>query len=256
MRLAKWFRRQEFRALVPTGAKPEAIFPLRISEAVVTQKDMNCEQGFSAVILAYYNRTTHNIHIHADSDSDSNQRTVMDNPTRSESSASCAPSTQFQRTPPPSPSKQMWKTSLVVMMIVWVFPHCHGFALLPTTPGRSYHQQIRNLSPHNTRIQSQSSTPLHSIMIDFEPSLFPILFDPHIPTNMDTNVEVEILTDISHIVMDFSTFFSPSKSVLRCLLVLGRLIILYTDYLPDHTIHSEELVVQILLLLLTMSGRS
>jgi hypothetical protein len=62
------------------------------------------------------------------------------------------------------------------------------------------------------------------------------------------DVEAEFLTDVSHIIMDFSGFFTLSKSLLKVYSVVGRILVLLADYLPDHTIHSEELLVQLFLL--------
>jgi hypothetical protein len=65
--------------------------------------------------------------------------------------------------------------------------------------------------------------------------------------------EVEVLTDMSHMVMDFSGFFGPSKSLLRLCSVLGRILIIGADYLPDHNVHPEELVIQLVLLAINLS---
>jgi hypothetical protein len=62
------------------------------------------------------------------------------------------------------------------------------------------------------------------------------------------NVEAEVLTDVSHVIMDFPGFFIPSKSLLKIYSVVGRILVLLADYLPDHCIHSEELLVQLVLL--------
>jgi hypothetical protein len=66
------------------------------------------------------------------------------------------------------------------------------------------------------------------------------------------DIEAEVLTDMSHVVMDFSVFFSPSKPLLRLFSIVGRMLVIYADYLPDHAILPEELVVQLFLLGVSM----
>jgi hypothetical protein len=72
-------------------------------------------------------------------------------------------------------------------------------------------------------------------------------------TIMNPSVEAEVLTDMSHVMMDFSGFFTPSRSLLRCFSVVGRILVLSADYLPDHTVHPEELAVQLFLLAYSLS---
>jgi hypothetical protein len=71
---------------------------------------------------------------------------------------------------------------------------------------------------------------------------------------MTPDVEAEVLTDMAHVMMDFSGFLiTPSKSMLRCLsVVVGRILVLSADYLPDHTVHPEELFVQLFLLAVSL----
>jgi hypothetical protein len=74
---------------------------------------------------------------------------------------------------------------------------------------------------------------------------------------MTPDVEAEVLTDVSHVMMDFSGFLpndTPSKSMLRCFsVVVGRILVLSADYLPDHTVHPEELAVQLFLLTVSLN---
>ena len=73
-------------------------------------------------------------------------------------------------------------------------------------------------------------------------------------TLLNPIVEAEVLTDISHVMMDFAVFFTPSRSLLRCLSVVGRILVLSADYLPDHAVHPEELAVQLFLLAASLSN--
>jgi hypothetical protein len=74
---------------------------------------------------------------------------------------------------------------------------------------------------------------------------------------INPDVEAEVLTDMSHVLMGFSGFLTtgtPSNSTLRCLSVaVGRILILFADYLPDHTVHPEELAVQLFLLTVSLN---
>ena len=65
---------------------------------------------------------------------------------------------------------------------------------------------------------------------------------------MDPNVEAEVLTDISHIALDFTSLLNSSKALLKKTSVLGRVLIIFADYIPDHSIHPEELVIQLFML--------
>jgi hypothetical protein len=66
------------------------------------------------------------------------------------------------------------------------------------------------------------------------------------------DIEAEALTDMSHVVLDFSVFFSPSKQQLRLFSIVGRILVISADYIPDHTILPEELVDQLFLLGVSM----
>ena len=72
------------------------------------------------------------------------------------------------------------------------------------------------------------------------------------PQGVSVELETEVLTDVSHVVLDFSSFLTPSKSVLRLCSVVGRVLILSVDYLPDHRINPEELAIQLFLLAVSL----
>ena len=64
----------------------------------------------------------------------------------------------------------------------------------------------------------------------------------------DSNMEAEVLTDIAHVTMDLFGFASPSKLLLRYLSVVGRVFVIGADYVVDHSIHPEELAIQLFLM--------
>lgn len=62
-------------------------------------------------------------------------------------------------------------------------------------------------------------------------------------------MEVQVLTDMSHLGLDLAGYLIPSGMlVLRLAAVVGRLCSVAADYVPDHTIVPEELVFQMCML--------
>mmetsp|Transcript_44171 Transcript_44171/g.106432 ORF Transcript_44171/g.106432 Transcript_44171/m.106432 type:complete len:165 (-) Transcript_44171:90-584(-) len=64
-------------------------------------------------------------------------------------------------------------------------------------------------------------------------------------------VESEVLADVAHVALDFSGIFRPSKYTMRLYSIGGRLLGLLADYLPDHTIHTEEVLIQLFFIFMT-----
>lgn len=66
-------------------------------------------------------------------------------------------------------------------------------------------------------------------------------------------VQAEVFSDLAHVALDFTGMLSPSKSYIRLFaMVFGRVFALSADYLPDHAIHPEELMIQVFFLCLAM----
>ena len=68
-------------------------------------------------------------------------------------------------------------------------------------------------------------------------------------------VEAEVLVDMSHLVVDFSFLSNLSKDATNCIMqscreqqsirsMVGRILVLCADWLPDHHIFPEELAIQ------------
>eukprot|EP00534_Pseudo-nitzschia_fraudulenta_P000403 CAMPEP_0201124030 /NCGR_PEP_ID=MMETSP0850-20130426/10119_1 /ASSEMBLY_ACC=CAM_ASM_000622 /TAXON_ID=183588 /ORGANISM="Pseudo-nitzschia fraudulenta, Strain WWA7" /LENGTH=72 /DNA_ID=CAMNT_0047391209 /DNA_START=364 /DNA_END=582 /DNA_ORIENTATION=+ len=57
---------------------------------------------------------------------------------------------------------------------------------------------------------------------------------------------------MAHVTMDFSGFVSPSKHLLRYFNVIGRVFVIAADYIIDHSIHPEELAIQLILMTLAI----
>jgi hypothetical protein len=82
-----------------------------------------------------------------------------------------------------------------------------------------------------------------------------VVVDPHTQQQhsligmVDPSVEAESLTIMAHVALDFSGFVvTPSRSLLRLFAVLGRIFAISADYVADHSIRTEELVIQLFLI--------
>ena len=65
--------------------------------------------------------------------------------------------------------------------------------------------------------------------------------------------ESEILLDASHLFLDFSIFLTESKPFLKMAQIIGRILILAQDYIPDKHISPEELGIQVLMICVCIS---
>jgi hypothetical protein len=62
-------------------------------------------------------------------------------------------------------------------------------------------------------------------------------------------MEAEVLTDMSNLLaLDFKSIMNSSKALLKMTSVIGRVLVIFADYIPDHSIHPEELVFQLFML--------
>ena len=62
----------------------------------------------------------------------------------------------------------------------------------------------------------------------------------------DPDMEAEMLTTMAHFTMDFAGLVaSPSKSLLRSFAIVGRICVVSADYITDHSVHPEELMIQL-----------
>jgi hypothetical protein len=60
-------------------------------------------------------------------------------------------------------------------------------------------------------------------------------------------IEAEVLNDMA-LALDLARFFGPANLTIRVAAVLGRIAAMGADYLPDHYMHTEELVFQCFML--------
>ena len=129
-----------------------------------------------------------------------------------------------------------------------------GFAALSSS-----HAMLHATKSHQTMDASTSALSVFTMHdLDFlldsplpsstTSALLPSMSTPCSSTLLDPNVEAEVLTDISHVALDFTSQWNWSKPLLKKTSVIGRVLVIFADYIPDHSIHPEELVIQLIML--------
>jgi hypothetical protein len=86
------------------------------------------------------------------------------------------------------------------------------------------------------------------------PSSSPILSPIVSATQMissDPHLEAEVLSDVSHVALDFTTLLSPNTAVIRLFTLVGRVLVISSDYIQDQYISPDEWVFQIFMLALS-----
>ncbi|KAL3792572.1 hypothetical protein HJC23_005542 [Cyclotella cryptica] len=68
----------------------------------------------------------------------------------------------------------------------------------------------------------------------------------------DPQLEAGLLNDCSHIAEDFTTFISPNTAWNRFFSVLGRVLVISSDYIPDHYISPDEALFQTFMLAMSI----
>lgn len=58
----------------------------------------------------------------------------------------------------------------------------------------------------------------------------------------DPTIEAEVLSDLAHVALDLSIFMTPVTVLLRAFSVIGRVLDMGADYIPDHVIRTDDLV--------------
>lgn len=118
--------------------------------------------------------------------------------------------------------------------------------------------QSHKLSPamYRARIFRKSSTfemyldgidSLHHAPLIGQPSIFSTTSQ----LASDPVFEAEVLTDFSHVVLDFTTFVSPNTAWIRFFNVLGRILIITADYVQDQYISPDEACFQAFMLIIS-----
>jgi hypothetical protein len=130
-----------------------------------------------------------------------------------------------------------------------------GFAELSTSL-RKFHRTSKS---HKT-MDTSTSLPVFTMPNDLDVLDSPLLrttisslqliimSPPTSSTLLDPNMEAEVLTDMSHLALDFTSVMNSSKVLLKMTSVIGRVLVIFADYIPDRSIHPEELVFQLFML--------
>jgi hypothetical protein len=144
-----------------------------------------------------------------------------------------------------------FRSALFLVGLVW---QSFGFTALSTSC-RKLHPNIQTMDtassrsslsafsmPDDSIVDSPLLTTMSSLLLSMSTTSSTALLDP--------NVEAEVLTDMSHLALDFTSLLNSSskKALLKRSLVIGRVLVILADYLPDHSIHPEELVIQLFML--------
>ena len=58
----------------------------------------------------------------------------------------------------------------------------------------------------------------------------------------DPGIKAEVLSDLAYVALDLSTFMTPVTVLLRAFSVIGRVMSMGADYIPDHTIRTDDLL--------------
>mmetsp|Transcript_3504 Transcript_3504/g.5920 ORF Transcript_3504/g.5920 Transcript_3504/m.5920 type:complete len:358 (+) Transcript_3504:144-1217(+) len=66
--------------------------------------------------------------------------------------------------------------------------------------------------------------------------------------------EAEVLSDVSHVALDFTTLLSPNTAVIRLFTLVGRMLVISSDYIQDQYISPDDWAFN--LFMLALSARS
>jgi hypothetical protein len=135
---------------------------------------------------------------------------------------------------------------LSVLLLMGLIGQSLGFAALSTS-FRKLHTTMNtsrtSLSaftvPDDLDVDSPLLTTMRSLLLSISPTS---------STLLDPKLEAEVLTDMSHVALDFTSFLNSSKALLKKSSVIGRVLVIFADYIPDHSIHPEELAIQLFML--------
>lgn len=93
------------------------------------------------------------------------------------------------------------------------------------------------------------------LMEELETTMNPQFLLEELETSMhNPEFESEVLLDASHFFLDFLAFLTKNKPILQKAQIVGRLLVLAQDYIPDHCIRIEEFSFQVFLIGVAMGG--
>ncbi|CAJ1919784.1 unnamed protein product [Cylindrotheca closterium] len=121
----------------------------------------------------------------------------------------------------------------LLLLLIYAILVCQASAFLRCKEQRPV-QSIQSRSGTHPQLgMMEDITAVHSALHDLNPE-----------------VRVEMMTDVSHVALDLTAFFTPSRLHILSFAILGRILVLYTDCcVPGHSsVPPEELAVQAFLL--------
>jgi hypothetical protein len=153
-----------------------------------------------------------------------------------------------QRNTTMRPLKRLQMISFSLTLLIGI---SSAFATM-NTPSRSATSNKRHRVSRTKRYFTTDFSVLESFssLLDLQSSMASTTSSA---TMLSPDVEAEVLTAMSHMVMDFSGFFGPSKPLLRLCSVLGRILVIGADYLPDQNVQPGELAIQLVLLAINLN---
>jgi hypothetical protein len=133
----------------------------------------------------------------------------------------------------PASSTRLLLLLLTLIVIGWHAKMCHGFT-----------KTFVGSSGRTNNMVSSVSVPGRGL-----PLFASGLTSHELPIALDPSLEAEVLTGMVHVTMDFTgILFTPPRSMLRLFPVIGRIFAISADYIVDHSIHPEELMIQLFLI--------
>lgn len=123
-------------------------------------------------------------------------------------------------------------------------------SFLGSTNGFAIHPSHLKHDTYTTR----SAPPLRMIMEHSALNLASPLLSIAMSSPMDPFIEAELFNDAAHVALDLTALLGPATVAIRAAAVVGRLFVMASDYVPDHSMLPEELVFQLTMLVVSVAG--
>lgn len=151
-------------------------------------------------------------------------------------------------------SSMMKRSSLIYVIMVSVGNVGEGLVSKSLSAFMSRNTSMKTLKG-STKIKvfldgSENSPILSSIASIYMQSNIFSATSQHIAS--DPQLEAELLSDVSYFALDFTTFVSSNTAWIRFCNVLGRILLILSDYIQDHYISPDEAFFQACMLAISM----
>jgi hypothetical protein len=133
-------------------------------------------------------------------------------------------------------------STLLFFIILGLSEEVQGF-----TTGRAFVPISKQRANRNIKILEQGSQARRTRSTKRD--MITPLMDISVVSN--SNVEVEVFADLSHILLDFGTMFSPNTLLLKLFVLCGRVFSILSDLTPDGSITTDEFLFQSCMLALS-----